>query len=99
MPYKLTKVTSERVLSHENIDIYHIYKNDDTDNDVSVFWYTTDIYGVKNGVATFDIRDIYSKLQVECPDMVLDPNETHNHEQIIRYAIDLHIIKQLCDQE
>jgi len=97
MPYMSTIVESELVTTHAGIDVYYIYKNDDVDNGASVLWYTTDIYGVKNGNATFDIREVYTKLQVEYPGKVFDITDIQNHEVIIGLAIDIGIIKDLSD--
>jgi len=93
----LTSVEAEFVISHKDIAVYHTYKDDNADNGCNTYWYTTDIYGSEEGCAVFDIRDIIIKLQVEYPDMIVDIDNADNHEEIIRYAIDLSIIKDRLD--
>ena len=96
MPYMLTLVESELVMSHNGVDIYHVYKDNDVENGARAYSYTTDIYGLENGAAAFDIRDIVTKLQIY-PNGVIDLNEKFNHEVFIKLAIDLGTIKHQCD--
>lgn len=78
MPYELTWVEPEVVLTHNGVTIYHTYKNDEVDQGQMQFWFTTDGFSDVDEFK-FDVRDLPAK---------------SNPEETLRHAIDAGILKQ-----
>lgn len=59
---------NEVFLSHEDVTIYHVYKDDMADGGVRSYWYATTAHGSDYGAddgGEFDVRDL--KSWKECP--------------------------------
>jgi hypothetical protein len=63
MPYVTEWVENELFIEHQDIRIYHVYKDDDLSAGARTYLFTTDPNGFEGGEASFDIRDIISQLK------------------------------------
>lgn len=60
MPYSSAWVPPEVYVTHGDVTVYHIYKNDDVEQGQMSFWYTTEETGYFDDAASgvFDVRDL-----------------------------------------
>ena len=96
MPTKYEDVAAAVAFTYKGIDIYHVYKNDDIDERVRNYYFTTEKYGCPDmgGDPAFDVRDLptYSAASGSCVKQI---------ERAIHNAIDQGILTQeglSCDQ-
>ena len=93
MPYSIEKVPSELFLTHNGIEVFHTYEDDEINQGINEYWYTTDEYGSENGSAAFDFRDIRTLLE----DKTIKVPDEATIEQIIKLGIDNGLITNQKD--
>ena len=93
MPYSIEKVQAELFLTHKEIEIFHTYEDDEINQGINEYWYTTDEYGSESGLAVFDFRDIKTLLE----DKKIKVPDEASTEQIIKLGIDNGLITDQKD--
>jgi|GEM_PF-3051672 len=58
MPYQYQWVEPEIALVHNDVTIYHIYKNDYMEEGYRTFWFGYHVKCSDNGDYSFDVRDL-----------------------------------------
>jgi len=71
MPYIWTE--PDLFVEHNDVEVYHTYRNDRYDDGVKEFWYTTNLLSTDND---FDIRDLENY------------DTTKSHKEILIEAIE-----------
>ena len=56
MPYQQTEVAADMFMRHNEVGIYHTYKNDDIESGARSYWFVTDPY--QGEEEAFDVRDL-----------------------------------------
>lgn len=74
-------VPPEEFVAHNEVTIYHVYKDDDADQGMRDFWYTTSEGGGEGSEFEFDVR-------------MLPDYDEKDHEGTIKRAIDAGLLMQ-----
>ena len=88
MPHDTSYVEPELFLFHNDIAVYHMYKNDDVNNGPYSYWFTTDD---QDGSTEFDVRDL--------PGWDKDKSTLANRREVLAAAIDAGIIIKFISKE
>lgn len=62
MPYKKVYVPAGKVLTHQGVSIYYVYKDNKLSEGVRSFWFDT--LEDSNDEQAFDVREIATKLSI-----------------------------------
>ncbi len=82
MPYVSTYTEPDIFLTHNDVNIYHIYKDDDLDEGIRTYWYGYDEDCDDSGTSSFDIRELSN----------YDKDEDPDHKDILIEAIELGLL-------
>ena len=96
MPYTYDYRPAEIFMEHNNITIYHVYKDNDPDQGAREFWFDTQEDSQEEG--GFDVRDLASEFGIPYgAKTFLAGDENELTKSIIRASIDSGLIT--ADQE
>ena len=56
MPYKQTWIAADMFMRHNDVGVYHTYKNDEIENGTNTYWFVTDPYATIDDA--FDVREL-----------------------------------------
>jgi hypothetical protein len=56
MPYKQTWIAADMFMRHNDVGVYHTYKNDEIENGANTYWFVTDPYATIDDA--FDVREL-----------------------------------------
>ena len=56
MPYQQTWIAADMFMRHNDVGVYHTYKNDEIENGASTYWFVTDPYATIDDA--FDVREL-----------------------------------------
>ncbi len=95
MPTRTEYVPAEVYLKHNDVTVYHVYKDNDVENGIREYWFdTAEDSDDDNG---FDVRDIATQLNVksekEYTQDVQNPNFDEWRRRVIKAGIDAGLIK------
>jgi hypothetical protein len=77
MPYKQVWVKPKVFMRYKGVTIYHTYKDDESNNGPSMYYYSTSEQCSDEGMMSFDVRELPNWL--ECPQPAfIDLNAHHN---------------------
>jgi hypothetical protein len=86
MPYKTVWLEPEVFVEHKGVKVYHVYRNDDVDQGVRMFWYGLSPHCLDewNNIEekVFDVRDVANALGMHLP------NSEDEIKDVLKAAID-----------